>query len=194
MRIKAWMIIGVVLCLLSSCKSDYEKLVQSEMASGETYEDLMFDLKMGQTKKQFYEQCWELNKNQQISQGPTNENVLYLIPTEQIPSDTNKVEMLFFGIFDDDDVMRGLRQRFFYTAWSIWNKQMQSDKLIEKVKEYYQVKYGGNEFMELDLGLDGKARGFVKVDGNRQITVYQKDHKEVGGRIEDLRYKLKKGE
>ena len=181
----------LVVIIMISCQSEYEKLVDRELDTNEVHTDLLLGLNIGQTKKEFYAACWDLNKNQVISQGPTNENVLYIIPKEEMRNDTNQVEMLFFGIFNEEDVMIGVRQRFFYTAWSLWNDDMQSDKLIESIKNYYLDKYSGNDFINLDLGLE-KVKSYVKVDGNRQITVYQRDPKEVGAKIEDLRYKLKR--
>ena len=191
MRNNLVFVLGLILVLFISCKSDYEKLVHEEMQKEEIHEELIFNLKMGQSRKEFYSECWELNKNAIINQGPSNDNVHYKIPKTEFP-DSNQVEMLFFGIFDEDLIMHGLRQRFYYSGWAPWNKDLQSDKLIEKVKLYYENKYPGNEFIPLDLKLGDEVLSYVKVDGNRQITVYQRDPKEVGGKIEDLRYKLKK--
>lgn len=185
--------LAFIFLILTSCTSEYEKLVKSELATGVIHEDLLLGLKMGQTQKKFYEICWELNSTGLINQGPSNEFVSYLIPNGEIPNEEEKVTLLFYGIFDEDKIMRGLTQRFSYVAWAPWNDNLQSGPLLEKVKEYYIKKYGGNDFIEIDLGLD-EVKGYVKVDGNRQITVYRKDVKEVAVKIEDTRYKFAKDE
>ena len=81
---------------ITACQSDFTKLVKAEAATGEKYTDLIFNIKMGQTQKDFYTQCWELNKKGLISQGPGNQSVLYVIDSTStfFPSD-NKIDMLF---------------------------------------------------------------------------------------------------
>jgi len=69
--------IGIlVLVLISisiqSCKTEYEQLVTSELKTGVVHDSLIFDLKIGQTKKEFYKYCWDMNKSQQITAGSGN--------------------------------------------------------------------------------------------------------------------------
>lgn len=179
--------------LLTSCKSEYERMVKKELASEIVYEDLILGMKLGQTQKEFFAQCWQLNSEGILSQGPDNENVRYSIPPKDIPNEDQKVDVLFYGIFDDTKVMHGLRMKFFYVAWAPWNEDLKSTLLIEKLKGYFLKTYGGNAFIELDLGVE-EIKSYVKVDGNRQILMYPVDTKEVMVKIEDLRYKLSKDE
>ena len=46
---------------LYSCKSDYTKLVERELATGIKNDTLVYNLKFGDTRKEFYEICWDLN-------------------------------------------------------------------------------------------------------------------------------------
>lgn len=189
---KTWILVLWVMCsLLIGCKSEYEQLVKSELASGILHEDLFFGLKMGQKQKEFFQICWDLNKQKIISQGPKNEYVRYEMNPNEIPNEPEKVEMLFYGIFDEEKVMRGVRKRFSYLAWSLWNKEFHSNKLAEKLKDYYLQTYGGNDFIEIDEGIK-EISTYVKVDGNRQILIYPADTKDVVVKIEDTRYKLSK--
>ena len=189
---RLWIIIlWSMLTFCFSCDSEYERMVKSELDSDVVNEDLIFGLKMGQSQKEFFSTCWDLNKQKVISQGPKNQYVRYVLPPVEIPDETEKVEMLFYGIFDEDLVMRGLRQRLSYLGWSLWNEDYHSDRLMEKLKGYYIQKYGGNDFIEIDEGLD-EVTTYVKVDGNRQILMYPVDNKDVIVKIEDLRYKLSK--
>ena len=58
--------------------------------------------------------------------------------------------MLFFGLFDEEDLMRGMRFRFSYTAWAPWNKALQPEQLQEEIKEMMKTLYPGNDFFNLD--------------------------------------------
>ncbi len=175
--------------LMMSCRSEYDKLVKSELASGIVNEDLFLGLKMGQSRMQFYSICWTLNSDKVISHGPDNKNVKYEIPKEDLLDEDRQVDILFFGIFDDDNIMRGLSMRFYYVAYADWNEELHADKLIHKVKAYLLDQFGGNDFIQIDLGIND-IKSYVKVDGNRQIVVYPKDTKEVMVKIEDNRFKL----
>lgn len=186
-------VISSMVLVFTSCKSDYEKLVKSELATGVIHEDLILGLKIGQTQKDFYQICWELNSEGLINQGPSNQMVSYEFPKGDIPNETQKVNLLFYGIFDEDKVMYGLNQRVSYVAWAPWNDSLQSHVLLPKLKAYYLKTYGGNDFLEIDLGIKD-IKSYVKVDGNRQIIMYPKDTKEVVVKIEDSRYKFGKDE
>ena len=185
-RLGLFLLIGFL--LMTSCKSEYDKLVRSEMTSGEINEDLIFGLKLGQEKKEFYNICWQLNSQKLVSQGPSNEMVRYIIKPEEIEGETEEIEMLFYGTFDQEKIMQGLGMKLSYVGWAPWNEDLHSPELAKKVQPYFMDLYGGNEFIEIDLVKDYKT--YVKVDGNRQIVIYPQTTKDVVVRIEDLRYKL----
>ncbi len=178
--------------MMISCKSEYDKLVRSELSTGVIHEDLYFGLKLGQTQKKFYEICWELNKNQKISQGPYNQMVKYIMSPGEIPNDTSKVEMLFYGDFDEDKIMRGMNHKFSYLNWAPWNEDAHADQLALKLQDYYMQQYGGNEFITIDLGISDEYQSYVKVDGNRQILIYPQNKKDVVVKISDNRYRIGK--
>lgn len=184
-------VFGVLLSIFCSCQSEYDKAVKKELSTGVVYTDLVLGLEMGQTKQEFYTDCWELNRDKKVSQGPSNNFVKYIVPPGEIKGEDDEIEMLFYGIFDDDEVMRGLDSRFCYLSWSPWNQEYYSDQLIETLKGHYIDMYQGNQFIEIDLK-DLEKKAFVKVDGNRQILIYSIDTKDVVVKIEDLRYKYNK--
>ena len=170
--------------ILSSCESEYSKLVKTEVKTGVVYDELFLGLKIGETKKQFFDKCWELNKQKLVSQGSGNKYAKYVldISTEQDTAD--KVITHFYGIFDKDEVMYGMEFKMSSESWSPWNKHYHSEALIERLKKYYMRKYGNNQFITLD------AKGnetFAKVDGNRQILIYKLTDKDVSVKITDLR-------
>ncbi len=187
-----WVFI-VWIALFISCKSEYEKSVDRELDSGLVNDSLIFGMRMGQTKKDFFGVCWELNRQKLIAQGTGNRTAKYIEPLDSTETNPTRKEMLFYGIFDEQDTMRGMDMTFTYSAWAPWNKERYSIPLMEELKAGYLKHYGPNPFIEINLG-DIKYKAFVKIDGNRQILIYPKNDKDVVVKIEDLRYRLKQKE
>jgi len=179
------LITGIFICSLLACESEYTSMVKAEMASGEIHEDLLFGMKVGQTKKEFFDTCWKLNKEKKISQGTGNQYAKFYTTLDSTASIPQNVEILFYGIFDSLEVMQGMDMKVSYVAWAPWNKKYHSPVLVENLQDYYLEMYGGNPFIEIDINEEVKA--YAKVDGNRQLLIYPMDNKEVRVKWEDLR-------
>lgn len=184
-----------LLCLLSlflsltGCQSDYQRYIEEELASGVKADSLIFGMRMGQHKKDFFATCWELNKQQLISQGPGNNTARYIADQDTLGNNSEAKEMLFYGIFDQNDIMRGMEMTYSYVVWAPWNRDKHSDSLLLRLRDQYLQNYPGNDFIELKIKeLDIPA--LVKIDGNRQILMYPKNKKDVVVKIEDLNFKL----
>ncbi len=176
----------LLLCfVLSSCESEYSKVVKRELKSGVIHDDLIFGMKLGETLKDFYSVCWDLNKQKIISQGSGNKFAKYTMQMDSMVENSDKVEMLFYGIFDQNKVMHGMHMKMSYLKWAPWNEQYHAEALIEKLKKKYMREYDGNPFIEIDI--DEKQKAFAKVDGNRQILMYRTSDKDVTVKIQDLR-------
>jgi len=189
-RINRVVCLFFVLLSLVSCKSEYQQYVDQEMAKGITQDSLIFGMRMGQTKKDFFTICWDLNKEKIISQG-AGANARYVTDRDSIGGEADPLskEMLFYGIFDENEVMRGMRMSYSFLAWAPWNEDMQSDRLLEHLRKIYLADYPGNDFIELEIK-ESEYPALVKIDGNRQILMYPKNDKDVVVKIEDLEYKL----
>lgn len=181
---------GLLTVSLGSCKSEYQQYVDAELASGETRDSLILGMRMGQTKKDFFEICWQLNKQKLISQGPGNNRARIEIDRDSTLENSRAKELLFYGIFDGEDVMRGMDMTYSYTAWAPWNEERHAAALVEDLRAQYLRGYPGNEFIEVELP-GGERSALVKIDGNRQILLYPKNNKDVVVKIEDLNHKLK---
>ncbi|PKA98832.1 hypothetical protein B0O79_2526 [Flavobacteriaceae bacterium MAR_2009_75] len=177
--------------LIASCSSSvsqYQELVDKEMASEKRYDSILFGMKFGQTKKQFFERCWKLNKKGVIKQGPNNKFVEYRLPLKKDQNLKDAIIMLFYGIFDRNNTMTGMDLQFSYNAWSLWNENLQSSELVPSVKDSLLKWYPGNDFKLLKMPKDTNSV-FVKVDGNRRILIKPiDDPRIVKARIDDLRY------
>lgn len=176
----------------TACKSEYQQYVDEQLASGVYQDSLIFGMRMEQTKKDFFEICWELNRQKLISHGSGNQTARYITDRDSSGNNTpQSKDMLFYGIFDENDIMRGMDMSYSFTAWAPWNEEKQSDNLLFHLRNIYLEGYPGNDFIEVKIdGIENPA--LVKIDGNRQILMYPKNNKDVVVRIEDLPYKLNK--
>lgn len=176
---------------VTACKSEYEKRVERELASGIVQDSLMLGLRMGMTRQAYYEACWELNRQQLINSGTGDMSARYITDRDSTGKNTlRSKDVLFFGVFDEDNIMRGMDMTYSFVAWAPWNRNMQSDSLLQHLREEYLQDYPGNDFIELEYKY-AENPALVKIDGNRQILMYTKGKKDVLVKIEDLQYKLK---
>lgn len=171
--------------LLASCQSEYTKLVKKELGSGVKHDTVLFDLSFGNTKKEFYEICWDLNKRGIATHGENNNYVKTILGLNDTLNKIKKIKLMFYARFSEKDIIRGIDMKFTYTAWAPWNKELTAEKLLPSVKDTLLKWYPGNPFLKLKKGT------LVKVDGNRQIQLKVKTDKEVSVLIEDLSYKYK---
>jgi hypothetical protein len=183
----SWIVLlFIALVSTQSCKTEYEKVVESELSSGVVYDSLIHDLKIGLTKKEFYKHCWALNKSKAITAGSGNKYALFVIPVDTLDEHQDKINVEFYGIFDEAEVMQGMEMKMEYYSWAPWLEQFHSDKLMERIQRKMMEDYPGNDFMEIAIG---DIIALVKVDGNRQIRMYPLSEKQIMVKIEDLRAK-----
>jgi len=174
---------------LVGCTSEYEKKVKEGLALKEDHPELIFDIEMGQTQKDFFGKCWELNKKGLVAQGPSNQYVRHVLDQNSPLYQPDKnMELLFYGLFDEANIIRGMRFRISYLGWGPWIEDMQSQYLMRSVKTMMMELYGGNPFFELNEKVNDHPIA-VKIDGSRQITVFVFDNRFVHAIIEDLNYK-----
>ena len=177
--------------LACEVESEYSKLLKKELKSGKSFNDLVLGLKIGQTKDDFYKICADLNKKKLITSGARSLYPEYILYPKDSVENGKKIRMSFMGIFDDDRIMKGMDIRFNYYSWIAWREEYNSDNLINEIKDTLQLWYPGNNFIEIDLKLDSKNNlAYVKVDGNRQITMYKIDGRDVAVIIEDVSEKI----
>jgi hypothetical protein len=174
------------IALLISCQSDYTKLVKKELASGIKHDTVLFDLSFGNTRKEFYQICWDLNKNGIATHGENNNYVKTILGLKDPLNKVKKIKLMFYARFSKKNIIKGLDMKFTYTAWAPWNKELTAEKLLPSVKDTLLKWYPGNPFLKMKQDI------LVKVDGNRQIQLKIASDREVSVLIEDLSYKYKK--
>lgn len=180
MRYFIFILTAFVAILLNSCspKSKYDRLVKEELSSGERHDSLFMGLYLGMPQKEFYKHCWELNRKGLIKQGTQNVTVQCLLKNELKSNAT----MDFYPEFIDEKIAT-MPVQFIYTGWAPWNKDLSSDKLLEDILNWYSKVYG-NDFITVKSKEKGTA--YIKVDGNRRITIFKKDDMSVWAIFADL--------
>jgi hypothetical protein len=173
--------IGILALLCGSActpASEYDRAVREGLASGQRYDSLFLDLRLGMTAKAFYDTCWRLNRQGLIKEGPSNASAEYALPELKHPG-----YMDFYPQFQDS-IVTVMDLSFRYAAWAPWNRPLWADSLEADVIRIFERWYGPGF-----LRIESKKRGqhlYVKVDGNRQIKLYQQDNQFVRGQISDL--------
>lgn len=153
---------------IGSCTAsdqEYTRLVKKELAKGIKADSLFLGISFGMTKKEFFGHCWELNKKGILTDGSNNTMVLYKIDSAlKYPASMN-----FYPDFYENKVSN-MRVNFQYNGWAPWNKALFSDTLLPYVLQLFKQWYpGGNEFIHITDKVKGTI--YIKVDGNRRITV-----------------------
>ncbi len=169
----------LILFLVFACKSPYEKLEEQELSSGKVVKDLFLGLELGMSQRQFFETCWQLNKEGLLTNGPTELSVEY---QAKMPSG-NLAQMRFYPKFENDKIYL-MPVEFTYEAWAPWNEELSAEKLREDVVKLFEEWYGPG-FIEV-TNEDKSQIVFVKMDGNRRIRIFKKHISAVRAEISDL--------
>jgi hypothetical protein len=164
-------------------QSDYTKLVKQELASGIRKDSLLFGIRFGDTRNDFFGKCFDLNKQRLVTQGPNSSSVQYMFSDSLYHKRPTEIRMLFYPSFDSKDVINEMIMEFNYSGWAPWNRPLQSDSLKVKTMELLMKWYGGNNFITANVD---KSSFPVKLDGNRRILVEIKDVQSVVVKVQDI--------
>lgn len=170
--------------LVTACnQSDYTRMVKKELDKGVRQDSILFGISFGNTRDEFYGRCFDLNRQQLVTQGPDNTSVQYIFTDSLVHKEPVPLRMLFYPRFDSVDRISDMYVEFSYLAWAPWNRELQSDSLENKVIELLQKWYGGNKFITATVSDQSVP---VKVDGNRRILVSIKDTQTVRVNLQDI--------
>ncbi|MFY0591487.1 hypothetical protein [Roseivirga sp.] len=164
----------------SSCKqkSEYQRLVDSELATNIRQDSLFLGMSLQMDSKSFFGHCWELNKQGVLTNGVGNQ-----IKYDASDYFENKTLMFFYPKFQDGKIVE-MPIDFQYAEWALWNEDLKIENLLEEVKATLLEWYGGS-FIKM-VNEEGTKTVWVKVDGNRRIRVFRKSISEVSVVITDL--------
>jgi hypothetical protein len=173
----------ILVFIISGCspKAKYERRLKSELSSNVRYDSLFMGLYFGMPEKEFYLHCWKLNQKGLIKQGSSNTTVEYEL----------KKELKYPGVMDFyPRFMQGkifeMPVRFKYVGWAPWNKNLSADNLQTNIVKWYEKTYGRG-FMKVEHPERGIA--YVKINGNRRITIFKEDDLHVWAVFTDMSVK-----
>ena len=182
-----WMVLASIAALIvGGCTpgKTYERRLKRELASGIRYDSLFMGLSFGMSQKEFYEHCWDMNKDSIIKQGSANMSVQYDLNEEL----EHPATMNFYPKFDSGKIVE-MPVRFIYNGWAPWTKELSASNLAKDVKNWYEDIYGKG-FITVTHPMNGDA--YTKIDGNRRITIYVENDLYVWARFTDMLAGLEK--
>lgn len=177
MRRVVFIFIGIV-TLFSCNQHPYLEMEERELASGVRYDSLFLGIEFGMEREAFFAQCWELNKQKLVKQGPGSGSVEHLI-SEGVSS---PIRLLFIPNFHEGEIYQ-MDLKFDYTKWAPWNKELASDKLIVEITKLMKDWYGDG-FVEIQN--KDKKVAYAKVNGNRRVSIFIYNESTVSVLLTDL--------
>jgi hypothetical protein len=182
-----WIVLFIVSALLVGACSPgkkYERRLERELASGIRYDSLFMGLTFGMTEDEFFDVCWKLNRDSLVKQGSSNMSVEYETKDElNYPATMN-----FYPVFSEGQIAE-MPVRFIYNGWAPWNQKLSAAELALDVKGWYESIYGKG-FITVTHPKKGDA--YIKIDGNRRITIYNENDLYVWAIFTDMLSELKK--
>ena len=170
-----YFLIGKMILVLIVCQACSDSKGKTES----TYDSLFLGTYFGMEKKEFFEYCWEMNRQRKFIHGPTNQSVEYKLVDEL----KDPVTMRFYPSFHHDRIYE-MPVTFNYEGWAPWNKQFSADTLLVNMVDVFKRWYG-EDFEELDHKTMGKV--YYRIDGHRRINLFRKDDQYVQAVFTDLK-------
>tara|TARA_B100001109_G_C18737605_1_gene415067 strand:+ start:45 stop:638 length:594 start_codon:yes stop_codon:yes gene_type:complete len=176
----------IIFSLIVGCqrKSEYSEILTRELEKENEFNDLIFDMKIGQSRQDYFDICYQLNKQKKIISGERSLNPELILKSKNGSTKGSNIKMSFNGIFNEKKTMRGFEMRFYFTGWSNWNKDLSSENLLFQLKDTLRKWFPGNDFFKVNF--ENNLSAEVKIDGNRRILAYKVNSKDVAVRIEDM--------
>ena len=177
---KIFLMISIVsMWILTGCGNSYYDMEARELAKNIRDDSLFFGLYLGMPSKEFYTQCWQLNKTGLIHQGSMNTTVYHKIKHFKYPA-----AMEFYPSFWEDKIFE-MPLTFSYDGWAPWNKHLFADSLKLEVLHLME-EWFGKGFLEIKNPDPTGGNAFVKISGNKRISIYNFDDHQVKADIVDL--------
>lgn len=162
-----WIAVAAIAALLAGgCTpaKKYEHRLKKGLASGIRHDSLFMGLSLGMTENEFFDVCWDLNRDGIVRQALDNRSVEYRMNDEL----TFPAVMNFYPVFANDKIWQ-MKVSFIYDGWAPWNKDQSAENMALDVKRWYEKTYGKG-FITITHPIRGEA--YTKIDGNRRITIY----------------------
>lgn len=177
---------GVLFLLFMGCSKTitYEDVLAEELAKDVRYDSLFYGIHFNMTAPAFLDHCFEMNQRKIFFQYGSGSEVIVKFDEEfEFP-----VEFKFFPNLEKH-LIQELQGRYLYIGRSPFNKERGSDVLILDIVRQMEVWYEGRKFIKISPADKWLTDKFVKIDGNRKITLEQN---QVTGEVQVLFEDLKR--
>ncbi len=165
---------GLALTLLwMHCeKSAYHQQLSEQLATGQRFDTILFDIHFGMQRNDFFAYCWKKNQEGLFTNGSTNTTVRY--KTKEFLSKPVYVD--FYPTFYNDRIIE-MPVYFNYEAFAPWDKSFSSDSLYAEVLTFITTKY---ETTFADIKLPHEPEPVkISLRGNRRIMLRKENDKVV---------------
>ncbi len=157
-----------ILILACAHRQTYNEVVAEELARKVRFDSLFHGLYFDMPMTEFYEYGYEMNQKGIFFQNAMNVEVIVHYDDEY----SSPVDFVFFPDekYPSIQIIRGYMK---YRRWSPFAKDLTAAKLQEEIKEIFEKRYGGRQFMKIVHPEGHWPYAYVKVDGNRKILLYR---------------------
>lgn len=170
----------LVLALLSACRYNpsYNEVLEEELASNVRHDSIIYGVKLGMTYDDFHFYCWNQHLEGVFMPGGFGDAVKVEI-TEEVHSPLI-VEFFPADVNDKFEPIKKYRVSVAFKNYSQYNKATSMENLVKETMRFFEDGYGGRKFIPVPNTTNVLIKNnFIKVDGNRKITLYPefKGHK-----------------
>jgi hypothetical protein len=177
LHIKVFVSILAGFVLISCFKSEYSRMAERELARGVRSDSLFLGLHFRMSKKDFYSRCMEMNRKHLVTNF--NSKVMY-----KFFDGVDTIDMVFYPEFHNDSIYQ-MPVTYTYEGWSPWNKHRQPDSLQFRLRKLFEKSYSSN-FIKVNREGLYKDFAYVTVEGNKRVTIFRENEKDVKAIFTDL--------
>lgn len=159
-----------ILILASSCvqEQSYESIRKEELAKGIRVDSVIYKVHLGMRYLDYYAYCFQMNQSGQFMPNTAGDMVSleltkgfnFPVIFEFMPSKQGNSEKIYF-----------YWGKLTYKNFSYYNKDNSIEKLTKEAMDYFENYYKGRKFIKIPNENILLKYKFVKIDGNRQITL-----------------------
>jgi hypothetical protein len=159
-----------IIILASSCvrEQSYESVRKEELAKGIHVDSVIYKVHLGMSYSDYYTYCFQMNQKGLFKPNITGDMVSlelargfrFPVIFEFMPSKQGNSEKIYF-----------YWGKLTYKNFSYYNKDCSIEKLTKEAMNYFENNYKGRKFIRIPNENILLKYKFVKIDGNRQITL-----------------------
>lgn len=175
--------IFVVFWISCSSKSEYERLVEKELASGQMQNSTLLGITFNMTEEEYIQHCESLVANDKIQYGSSKILYTYQVEETKFPAFMN-----FYADFKEDALIK-LSAALQYQNWTPYTPKLSMDSLVVAALSLYRKEYGA-DFITIQDSTKGEV--YVDIDGNREIRLERANERILNIYFKDLTHYVEK--